>query len=253
MSEVCVEEMSSRDRVRDVRLGVIGGVGPVATTEFYRLLVAEVRNKAKGASPDLVIHSLPMPADLEYAVLAGTLTSRDEARITQLLSDALDVLERAGCRLVAMPCNSFHNFLRPLLADRSLTLIDMVRETIGRAADQGLHRLTLLATGTSLDGEAYAHSTLRGVEVVLPARQHVIVELLERCVTGSGHSMDLTAIRDALQEGGRSHGVLLGCTDLTVIRDELAEVMPVVDSLSCLVEACAEALMTVADEDRLLV
>lgn len=71
-------------------------MGPVATAEFYRLLVAEVRKQASSASPDLVIHSIPMPADLESAVLAGTLTFRDKARITELLYEALDVLEGAG-------------------------------------------------------------------------------------------------------------------------------------------------------------
>lgn len=151
-----------------------------------------------------------------------------------------------------MPCNSFHNFLRPLLSRRSITLVDMVRETVSHAANQGLHRLTLLATGTSIDDNAYAHSTLRGVEIVLSANQDVVVELLERCVTGSGRRIEPTAIREALhQAGATSHGVLLGCTDLTIIRDELARVVPVVDSLSCLVEACARELMTVVDADRL--
>ncbi|MFF5227489.1 aspartate/glutamate racemase family protein [Dactylosporangium sp. NPDC000521] len=221
-------------------LGVIGGVGPVATIEFYRLLVAEVQART-GASPDLLIHSQPLSGRLVGAVLAGTLTAAETAEIDALLTTALDTLERAGCDLVAMPCNTFHRQLRPLLAGRHLKLVDMVNETIDAAAARGLRRLVLLATGTSVDHEAYAAARLRGIEILRPADQAQVVSLVTRCVGGA---VDAAAVHAALAAGhvAGTDGVLLGCTDLTVLRDDLSRVTPVVDSLSCLVSACADAL-----------
>ncbi|MFJ9948546.1 aspartate/glutamate racemase family protein [Kitasatospora sp. NPDC091207] len=223
------------------RLGVIGGVGPVATVEFYRSLIEQVRRRT-GASPDLVIHSLPIPVDLELAVLAGNLTDPDRAHITNLLTTALNTLEHAGCRTIAMPCNSFHPFLRPLLTCRPLTLIDMVEATIETAAAHGLKRVLLLATGTSLNGAAYAAATDHGIELIEPPSQTGIDQLLERCVGGDLRAIDLDALRTALHDVPDAQGVLLGCTDLTVLRDALTPLTPVVDSLDCLVEACAAAL-----------
>ena len=234
-------------------LGVIGGVGPVATIEFYRLLVAEVQART-GAWPDLLVHSQPMPMPLVHAVLAGTLTDAATAQVDALLTTALDTLERAGCDLVAMPCNTFHRHLRPLLAGRNLKLIDMINETIDAAAARGLHRLVLLATGTSVDHEAYAAARLRGIEILRPADQSHVVALVERCVAAGsnphGDPLDLDAavrsaelaVAGALGGSGMNAGVLLGCTDLTVLRDGLSRVIPVVDSLTCLVAACADAL-----------
>ncbi len=231
-------------------LGVIGGVGPVATIEFYRLLVAEVQART-GAWPDLLIHSQPMPMRLVHAVLAGTLSAAEttavDAEIDALLTTALDTLERAGCDLVAMPCNTFHRHLRPLLAGRHLKLIDMVNETIDAAAARGLRRLVLLATGTSVDHEAYAAARLRGIEILRPADQSHVVALVERCVGALGGSFagspDLDAVvRAAALAAKGGDGVLLGCTDLTVLRDGLSRTTPVVDSLTCLVDACADAL-----------
>ncbi|WP_327009390.1 aspartate/glutamate racemase family protein [Dactylosporangium sp. NBC_01737] len=226
-------------------LGVIGGVGPVATIEFYRLLVAEVEART-GSWPDLLVHSQPLPLRLVHAALAGTLAAAEHAEIDALLGTALDTLERAGCDLVAMPCNTFHRHLRPLLAGRHLKLIDMVNETIDAAAARGLHRLVLLATGTSVDHEAYAAARLRGIEILRPADQSHVVALVERCVGALHGPRDLdAAVRAAASAAGavtNADGVLLGCTDLTVLRDGLSRVTPVVDSLTCLVAACADAL-----------
>ncbi|MFF1797044.1 aspartate/glutamate racemase family protein [Kitasatospora sp. NPDC058263] len=223
------------------RLGVIGGVGPVATVEFYRSLNEQVRHRT-GASPDLVIHSLPMPVDLELAVLAGNLTGPDRAHITNLLTTALDTLEHAGCRTIAMPCNSFHPFLRPLLTGRPLTLIDMVEATIETAAEHGLKRVLLLATGTSLNGAAYAAASDHGIELIQPPRQMGMDQLLEQCVGGDLQAIGLDALQTALRDVPDVEGVLLGCTDLTVLRDALTPLTLVVDSLGCLVEACSAVL-----------
>ncbi|GAB3857988.1 aspartate/glutamate racemase family protein [Dactylosporangium cerinum] len=240
-------------------LGVIGGVGPVATIEFYRLLVAEVQART-GAWPDLLVHSQPMPMRLVHAVLAGSGGAADDAAIDAgvdaevdaLLTTALDTLERAGCDLVAMPCNTFHRHLRPLLAGRNLKLIDMVNETIDAAAARGLRRLVLLATGTSVDHEAYAAARLRGIEILRPADQSHVVALVERCVGTGSAPLDLAAaVRSAelAVAGADADGVLLGCTDLTVLREGLSRVTPVVDSLTCLVAACADALTDTALTD----
>lgn len=233
-------------------LGVIGGVGPVATIEFYRLLVAEVQTRT-GVWPDLLVHSQPLPMRLVHAVLAGTLTAAETTEIDALLTSSLDTLERAGCDLVAMPCNTFHRHLRPLLAGRHPKLIDMVNETIDAAAARGLRRLILLAAGTSVDHEAYAAARVRGVEILHPADQAFVNDLVERCVNAGTGPFDLDgAVRSAVlavsgapatsQLAGGADGVLLGCTDLTVLRDGLSRVTPVVDSLTCLVAACADAL-----------
>jgi aspartate racemase len=214
----------------------------VATVEFYQLLVEQVRLR-NGTSPELVIHNVPMPLDLKLAVLAGSQNDADKRHIVRLLADALDALERADCHLIAMPCNSFHYYLRPLIADRSMTLVDIVDVTIEQAARRGIDRLLLLATGSSVDHDAYASARHRGIEVVSPADQMVVTRLLERCVGARAAAEDLEAVNVILAEEGRgTRGVLLGCTDLTVLKAPLTAVTQVVDSLTCLVEACAEVL-----------
>ncbi|MFF1908545.1 hypothetical protein [Kitasatospora sp. NPDC058218] len=59
---------------------------------------------------------------------------------------------------------------------------------------------------------------------------------------GDLQAIDLDALRTALHDVPDALGVLLGCTDLTVLRDALTPLTPVVDSLDCLVEACSAAL-----------
>lgn len=231
------------DRAGPARLGVIGGVGPIATADLYRLLVARYRQATGGTYPDVFIHSIPLSAGLETGFITGTADDGHRAEITALLAAALDLFEGAGVRNVVLPCNTLHAYLPGLLRGRSLGWIDMVAAVHHRLAADGRRRVLLLGTASTVTSDLY-RSTAR-VEFARPpaAAQSEVESLVLSCLDGDLSGVPAARLRRLAACAGPVDAVLLACTDLHLLRDRAEFGVPVVDSLSCLADACARTLV----------
>ncbi|MEV4442382.1 aspartate/glutamate racemase family protein [Streptomyces sp. NPDC049577] len=228
------------------RLGLVGGVGPLATADFYLRLVEHHQRATGGAYPDVVTHSLPLPAALERAFITGTADATHHAGITALLGDALDVFERAGATCVALPCNTLHSHLPGLLRGRDLEWIDMVGAVRRRIARDGHRRVLVLGTTSTLRTDLYRDGD--GVEFAVPgaAAQREAEQLVLACLDGDPSAFPAARLRALAGSAGPVDAVVLGCTDLHLLRESADFGVPVVDSLSCLVDACARRLLAPA-------
>ncbi|MEU9132855.1 pyridoxal-phosphate dependent enzyme [Kitasatospora sp. NPDC048540] len=226
------------------RLGLVGGVGPIATSDFYLRLVSGHRRATGGSYPDVVTHSLPLPADLEHAFITGTAGPGHREEIDALLREALDVFERAGSDFVALPCNTLHARLPDLLRGRDLEWIDMVA-AVGRTLTRNRYRRVLLL-GTTSTVRSGLYRDGDGVEFALPqaAAQREAEQLVLACLEGDLGAFPAARLRALAASAGPVDAVVLACTDLHLLRDSTDFGVPVVDSLSCLVEACTERLLT---------
>jgi aspartate racemase len=232
---------------RRTRLGVIGGVGPAASADLYLRLVAAYRERADGDYPDLIMRSLPLPALLDHAFVTATEEPAHEAAVLRMLEDTVDLLTEAGATAVAVPCNTLHRYLPRLFAGRRIVGIDMIAATRQRIATAGYHRVLLLATSSTLRSGLYRSGD--GVSFVHPAPelQALVEQLVHHCIEHPDRPAPETGLRRVLADAGPVDAVLLGCTDLTVLRDSSVFGVPVVDSLSCLVAAGCEHLSTPGD------
>ena len=71
-------------------LGLIGGTGPESTIEYYRLLTAQYREKADGASPLLIINSINLKQMIEW------MGANELGKVTDYLVNAFAQLQKAG-------------------------------------------------------------------------------------------------------------------------------------------------------------
>lgn len=229
------------------RLGIVGGVGPAASADLYLRLVAAYRERAGGDYPDLVMRSLPLPARLDHAFVTARQEPAHEAAVLRMLDDTVHLLAEAGATAVAMPCNTLHRYLPRLFAGRRIVGIDMVAATRRRIAGAGHRRVLVLSTSSTLRSGLYRSGG--GVTFVHPApdRQPLVEELVHHCIEHPDRPAPETGLRRVLEGTGPVDAVLLGCTDLTVLRDSPVFGVPVVDSLSCLVSASCEHLLAAGD------
>ncbi|MFF4156165.1 aspartate/glutamate racemase family protein [Streptomyces sp. NPDC001678] len=228
------------------RFGLIGGVGPDASSDLYMRVVAEYQSRLDGAYPDVVMHSIPLPAELEQAFVRGHFDTTEESEVDRLLTQSLDVLEASGATCVGLACNTLHTYLRPLVRDRDVTLLDMVEAALGRLRDSGYRRVLLLATAATVRSGLYSERAAEfGVEIVAPdeAGQHVVQTAIMDLLRFANPDEPAAAMREyAAALPADIDAVLYGCTDLTALRDHDIFPVPVVDSLSCLTDACVDYL-----------
>ena len=218
-------------------LGVIGGMGPQATQIFYQRILDRTDAACDQEHlPALILSDTGMP-DRTAAILGG-----DAQRVYQrLLADA-QLLERSGCTVLAIPCNTSHYFADRLQEQLTIPLIHMPRETVGVLAAAGKKRVGILATdGTVRTGIYQRECDRLGIEGVAPDEttqklvMSIIYDEIKKGETGSREKF--AAIDRAIRAMG-CDAAILGCTELSVYRVYHGLPEFYLDAMEVLTERC---------------
>ena len=109
--------------------GIIGGLGPETTSEFYLNVLFSVQQKSRVARPPLLIWNVPLPFAIEEEFI---LQATGAERYIPYLTDAAQHLERAGADFLVMPCNSLHMFIEQIRTNVKVPVISIIEETMAR-------------------------------------------------------------------------------------------------------------------------
>ena len=226
-------------------LGIIGGLGPESTIDYYRLIVEEYRKQRDGAYPPIIINSL----DLKAGIYLSTNNLLPE--LTEFLLKGLEPLVRAGADFVVMAANTPHLVFEQVSARSPIPLISIVDATLDAVRSVGLRRLGLLGTRMTMQAEFYPRAfALAGLDIVPPTpedrewiHQRYIEELLEGKFTDETRDGLLARI-DKLKSEQNIDGVVLAGTELPLIlRRESYSGLPFFDTTKIHVDAIVERLL----------
>lgn len=198
-------------------LGVLGGMGPQATNTFYQRIIDRTQAETDQEHLRVLIWSDAKIPDRTAGILGG----REEEVFSQLLADA-QLLERAGCTVLAIPCNTSHYFADRLQAQLQVPIIHMIRETVHAIQAAGKHRVGILATdGTVKTGIYQKELEAAGLEAVtLPeSLQKVVMSIIyDEIKRGETGSREKFAEVDSYLRSVGCDCAILGCTELSVYR-----------------------------------
>ena len=221
-------------------IGIVGGMGPAATVDFFGRLIASTRAATDQDHPQCLIYSASQVPDRTAHLLHGTESP------TKALLEAASLLVDAGAHLIAIPCNSAHAYLEEIRKVVSIPVLDMIGLAVEaiQAGWPTVKRVGLLAADGTRQLGLYDRP-LRAValEPLYPtAESQVDVMLAIRAIKGGldGAERPLQRASIELMERG-AEIILLGCTELPLGFDVAACPLPVVDSADCLVDECLRA------------
>ncbi|MDP1722252.1 MAG: amino acid racemase [Candidatus Gottesmanbacteria bacterium] len=215
-------------------IGVIGGMGPQASAEFYRILIDQARHiygaKNNDEYPEIIIDSVPVP----YFI--GDMERMEEA--AQMLESRVRRLTVYGATTITMACNT-----ACVLADRLqlqtdvpfVSIVDAVVKEVSRNAP----RVLLLASPTSLRLGLYQLALARhDLPYIVPQeRDYRELEYIIRGVlSGEDRGMlmrKLVTLVTGYREKEKVDGIVLGCTELPLVFPTNYD-LPVYNSLSIL-------------------
>ena len=144
-------------------LGLIGGTGPESTIDYYRLLTAQYREKADGASPPIIINSVDLKRMIAW-MGAGELE-----KVTDYLVGEFEKLQKAGVDFAALTANTPHIVFDELQERVSLPLISIVEAACERAQSLGLRSVGLFGTRYTMEAPFYPKVFSRtGIKLVTP-------------------------------------------------------------------------------------
>lgn len=226
-------------------LGIIGGIGPESTIEYYRRLHAFYRQRVPdGSAPSIIINSIDNKKLLD---LAGT----DLSELARYLTAEVERLAHAGATFGLLAANTPHLVFDSVARQSSIALISIVAATCAAAKTRGLQRLALLGTRFTMQASFYrdALSDMQ-IELAVPNQEEqtwihdkYMQELLKGIIRPETRER-LMAIIKALKDRSQIDGVILGGTELSLIlRGETVFGVPVLDTTQIHVEAAVAQLI----------
>jgi aspartate racemase len=228
-------------------LGIIGGIAPESTIDYYRTIIALYRaRKPDGSYPPILINSI----DLQRVL--ATVGAGELGALTDWLVTELQKLERAGAEFAILASNTPHIVFDDLERRSPLPLISIVAETAAVAQTRGLKRLALFGTRFTMQGPVY-RNIFAGQDMVVvppePADQDYIHEkYMSELVAGvflpETHA-GLLAIVDRLSRSAGIDGVILGGTELPLIlREPAHNGIPFLNTTQIHAEAAVERMFS---------
>ncbi len=227
-------------------VGIIGGIGPESTIDYYRSIIASYRQlRPDGSAPAILITSLDVTKLLDFMD-----ANRLDA-VTDYLLDGLQKLARAGADFGVIAANTPHIVFDDLQRCSPLPLVSIVEATCNEAKSRGIRRAGLLGTRFTMQASFYPDVFSRqGIAVVMPhedeqawIHEKYVGELLKDRFFPETRERVLEII-NRMQEQEQIQGVILGGTELPLLlRDDRAGGVPLLDTTHIHVQAVVAALL----------
>jgi len=200
-------------------VGIIGGLGPETTSEFYLDIVFSCQKKDRTARPAVIISSVPLPYQIEEDAIVRNFGIE---RCLPFLTQEAKRLEKAGADFIVMPCNSLHIFIKEIRESVSVPVLSIVEETVKFLKREKMNRVGIISTSATIKNKLYENAFAEsGIEYVAPdaLQQAKMGKFILNLVTGQQKNRDREELISIISdfEGKELDCVILACTDLQLL------------------------------------
>ena len=228
-------------------LGIIGGIAPASTIEYYRLIVATYQaRQPDGSGPPVIINSIDNQTMLRL-IAADALEP-----LVSYLTAEVEKLTRAGCDVGLLASNTPHIVFDEVQRHSRIPLISIVGATYDVAHAMGLRRVGLLGTRFTMQGTVYPNVFApQGIMVIVPEEaglEYVHARYMGELARGEFRDQTRRGVLDVITRLRQRHGVdaiILGGTELPLLLRDVGDVgVPLLDTCRIHVEAAVERMLS---------
>jgi len=228
-------------------LGIIGGLGPESTIDYYQKIIALYRERQRdGSYPHFIIISVDLKTGLDF-IAADNL-----AGMAGYLLEAINKLPRAGADFGLISANTPHIVFEDVASKSPIPLISIVEATCAAAKTHNLKRLALFGTRYTMQGTFYQKVFSReGIDLLVPEgddQNYVHDKYFSELVPGKflpETRAGLLAIVDRMKAKSDIDGVILAGTELPLIlRDAEHNGIPFLNTTKIHVEAAVAEMLS---------
>ncbi len=203
-------------------VGLIGGIGPESTIEYYRQIIAAYREQnGAGNYPAIIVNSIDLTKFLGMVAMNQTQT------VTDYLVLEVNKLAQAGVDFGAFASNTPHLVFDEIRARSPIPLVSIVEATSEKARELEMRRVGLFGTRFTMQAHFYPEVFARaGIEIVVPNKAEqtyihdkYLGELLNNIFLPETRE-GLLRIADQLHERDGIDGLILGGTELPLLLRE---------------------------------
>ncbi len=227
-------------------LGIVGGIGPESTIEYYRFILDGYRARVPdGSAPHLIIDSIDVNCGI------AMLDANDLVGLTNYISASVERLTRGGAEVGLIAANTPHLVFDEVQRRATIPMLSIVEAVCDHARGLGLKRLGLLGTRFTMRGRFYPDVFARaGLELITPneseqafIHEKYIDELLKNQFLPETRTAIIDII-ERMRKDERIEAVILAGTELPLLlRGAEPEGLPFLDTTMIHVNAAVEAIL----------
>lgn len=200
-------------------VGVIGGLGPMATVYFYDMIVRLTDAQTDQEHIDMVIANRATTPDRTDYIIGKS----PKSPVDSLIKDAKK-LDNYGTDFLVITCNTAHYFYNEIQESVSIPVLNIIEETIKYAKNKGHKKLGILATTGNIQTNLYQDMCKKydiDFLVLDPNRQQDIMDIIYKDIkSGKNANMyKFNKVVDYLKEN-QCDGAILGCTELSILKND---------------------------------
>ncbi|MFH0819283.1 MAG: amino acid racemase [Patescibacteria group bacterium] len=225
-------------------VGIIGGLGPETTSEFYLDLIFSCQKKSRISRPSIIIASVPMPYKIEEDVIEKNIGME---RICPYLIAEAKRLEKAGSSFIVMPCNSLHVFINEIRTAVNIPVLSIIEETVKYIKKNNYKKIGIVSTSATIKNKLYEAAFFENkiaYETPDDFQQEKLGKFIHHLVIGQQNNRDREELINIINdfENKKVDAVALACTDLQLLIPKHST-LKIFDTMKIFVDAVVEKLL----------
>ena len=206
------------------RIGIIGGLGPESTIEYYKGIINIFRQRDSGlAIPEIIIYSADVNILLELA------EAREWNKLVEWLVEMVNALHNAGAEFAVIGSNTPHIVFDKVKSKSPIPMLSIVDETCNRASNMKLKKLGLMGTKFTMESDFFQKAFHdAGISIIVPMKDeqqfihNKIMSEIELGIIKNSTRQELLSVVKRMIDEDSIDGLIIGCTELplTLKKDE---------------------------------
>ncbi|MBR7179509.1 MAG: aspartate/glutamate racemase family protein [Oscillospiraceae bacterium] len=220
-----------------ITLGVIGGLGPIATAHFMELIIRMTEADTDQEHLDMILYNRPSIPDRTGYILDPTKPNP----LPEMIRVG-NALARQGAKLIAIPCMTAHYFHRDLTRYIEAPIVHAIHETAVHLKKHGITKVGIMATDGTVRSKLFQQELLEhGITPVIPGEQgqkcvmSVIYDDIKANRPAEMDKFDFAA-KDLREQGAEA--IILGCTELSLVKRDYPIGAGYLDAMEVLAQTC---------------
>jgi len=220
------------------KIGVLGGMGPEASANFYYKIIHYCQKEYQAVQdtdfPPMIINSLHLSGFNESGIV-------DENLVLQQLLDGVDMLNKAGCDFVVIPCNTVHYFIDKLRMKSSIPIVSIIEETVKKVKQNNHGIVGIIGSDTTLRLNIYQKKlNQEDITCISPNNDDfpTITKLILEIMGGKLNYKTKKKVISIIEEMKKksTEALILGCTEIPLAINQEDVDFKVYDTLQILAE-----------------
>jgi aspartate racemase len=227
------------------KIGLIGGMSWYSTEFYYRRINTQVQRRVSG------LCSAPLLLDnLNFCDLAKATSEQDWDHVAEVLTASAKRLETGGATAILIGANSMHKIHDKVSAAVSVPVIHIADSVGQKMKAAGVKSAALIGTRNVMAENWYRQRLVKHGVTLLPWEAADVAELdriiYEELMAGQAVRNSERTLKTMLTEIDKdgADAVVLGCTELGMIVDTKANILPIYDSAEIHADAAVDWILS---------